>query len=73
MQPKIRESSTKQARGPWALFRMLEAGSITNSASAGQSILEYNFDGRIAQFALSSPDVINPSNLNVLKRFQCPQ
>jgi type VI secretion system protein ImpL len=72
-QPKIRESSTKQTTGPWALFKLLEAGRITSSASSGQSILAYNFDGRMLQFSLSAPDLITPNSTQLLKRFQCPQ
>lgn len=72
--PKIKfDTSTKSTTGPWALFRLLEKGKFVTSASTGQSVLEFNFDGRPLQLAVTSSDIINPLNSDVLKRFQCPR
>jgi type VI secretion system protein ImpL len=65
-------TSTVQANGPWALFRLLEQGRIVNTATPGRMSVEFQFDGRKALLDINSGSQPNPLNSDVLKGFRCP-
>lgn len=65
-------TSTVQAHGPWALFRLLEKGRIVSTATPGRLSVEFQFDGRKALLDIHSGSQPNPLNSDVLKGFRCP-
>jgi type VI secretion system protein ImpL len=65
-------TSTVQANGPWALFRLVEKGRIVNTATPGRLSVEYTFDGRKALIDINSGSQPNPLGSDVLKGFRCP-
>lgn len=45
--PRIRQdTSTLLTGGPWALFHLLDAGMVQETAVRGRQLVEYDFDGR---------------------------
>jgi type VI secretion system protein ImpL len=65
-------TSTLLASGPWALFRLLERGRITDTATPGRISVEFSLDGRKVLLDISSGSGPNPLNSDVLKGFRCP-
>lgn len=71
--PRIRQdTSTLLEGGPWALFRLLDAGKVQETAVRGQQLIEYNFDGRRVVLEITSRRDFDPVNRNLLQRFSCP-
>jgi type VI secretion system protein ImpL len=66
------DTSTVLTTGPWALFRLIDRGRLTGTASAGRMTLDYNFDGRHAEIGLMSGGQLNPFATQLLKNFRCP-
>jgi type VI secretion system protein ImpL len=56
--------------GPWSLFRMLEAGSL--SAKAETATASFIVAGRELNYQISTGSVRNPLNLAKLREFRCP-
>ncbi|KAB0642380.1 type VI secretion system membrane subunit TssM [Burkholderia latens] len=71
--PAIRpDTSTIVATGPWALFRLIERGRLTGTASASRLTLAFDFDGRHAALELMTSGQSNPLTSNLLTGFHCP-
>ncbi|MGU3778281.1 type VI secretion system membrane subunit TssM [Burkholderia metallica] len=71
--PAIRlDTSTIVATGPWALFRLIERGRLTGTASASRLTLAFDFDGRQAALELMTSGQLNPLTSNLLTGFHCP-
>ncbi|KWF15284.1 type VI secretion system membrane subunit TssM [Burkholderia ubonensis] len=71
--PAIRpDTSTIVATGPWALFRLIERGRLTGTASASRLTLAFDFDGRHAALELMTSGQLNPLTSNLLTGFHCP-
>lgn len=72
--PRIRaETSALQARGPWALQRLMERGRIVGTATAGRVAVEFSFDGRRAVLDLSGTgSQAHPLMSQSLREFRCP-
>ncbi|MBR8315946.1 type VI secretion system membrane subunit TssM [Burkholderia dolosa] len=71
--PAIRpDTSTIVTTGPWALFRLIERGRLTGTASASRLTLDFDFDGRHAALELMTSGQSNPLTSNLLTDFQCP-
>ena len=58
--------------GPWAAFRLLDAGEVRNTNVLDRKRVIFNVGGRIAIFDLQSGAVLNPFSLPALSRFSCP-
>ena len=56
--------------GPWSLFRMLEAGSLTAKAETASAT--FIVAGRELNYQISTGSVRNPLNLATLREFRCP-
>lgn len=56
--------------GPWSLFRMLEAGSLSVKAEAATA--SFIVAGRELSYQISTGSVRNPLNLARLREFRCP-
>lgn len=56
--------------GPWSLFRMLEAGSLTAKAETASAT--FIVAGRELNYRISTGSVRNPLNLVTLREFRCP-
>ena len=64
-QPSVLENN-----GPWSLFRMLEAGSLSLRGETAQAT--YIVGGREVRFQITSGSIRNPLNLAILREFRCP-
>jgi type VI secretion system protein ImpL len=64
-QPSVLERS-----GPWSLFRMLEAGSLSVRAETAQTT--FIVGGRELRYQITTGSVRNPLNLAALREFRCP-
>ncbi|MDH4449683.1 MAG: type VI secretion system membrane subunit TssM [Rhodoferax sp.] len=69
--PRIKsDTSTLQARGPWALLRLMEQGTTIASATTGKVAVEFALDARRTVLDVSSSG-INPLGSTLLKTFNC--
>jgi type VI secretion system protein ImpL len=64
-QPSILERT-----GPWSLFRLLEAGSM--SARAETATATFIVAGRELKYQITTGSIKNPLNLAALREFRCP-
>jgi type VI secretion system protein ImpL len=64
-QPSILERT-----GPWSLFRLLEAGSM--SAHAEAATATFIVAGRELRYQITTGSIKNPLNLAALRDFRCP-
>ena len=64
-QPSILERT-----GPWSLFRLLEAGSMT--ARAETATASFIVAGRELKYQITTGSIKNPLNLGALREFRCP-
>ncbi|WP_315832430.1 type VI secretion system membrane subunit TssM [Bradyrhizobium prioriisuperbiae] len=62
--------SVLERTGPWSLFRMLEAGSLTAKAETASAT--FIVAGRELNYRISTGSVRNPLNLVTLREFRCP-
>jgi type VI secretion system protein ImpL len=62
--------SVLERTGPWSLFRMLEAGSL--SAKGDTASANFIVAGRELNYQISTGSVRNPLNLAILRDFRCP-
>jgi type VI secretion system protein ImpL len=62
--------SVLEKTGPWALFRLLEAGAL--SAHGGSASASFAVGGAFANFDFTSGATQNPLNLTLLRTFKCP-
>jgi type VI secretion system protein ImpL len=56
--------------GPWSMFRMLEAGSL--SVRAENAVATFIVGGHELRYQISSGSIRNPLNLATLREFHCP-
>lgn len=56
--------------GPWSLFRMLEAGSLTAKGETASA--SFIVAGNELNYQISTGSVRNPLNLATLREFRCP-
>jgi type VI secretion system protein ImpL len=64
-QPSILERT-----GPWSLFRLLEAGSL--SAKAETAMASFIVGGLTLDYRITTGSIKNPLNLGSLRDFRCP-
>jgi type VI secretion system protein ImpL len=62
--------SVLERTGPWSLFRMLEAGSL--SAKGETASASFIVAGQELNYQISTGSVRNPFNLTTLREFRCP-
>jgi type VI secretion system protein ImpL len=62
--------SVLERTGPWSLFRMLEAGSL--SAKGETASASFIVAGQELNYQISTGSVRNPLNLAILREFRCP-
>ena len=62
--------SVKQ-RGPWSLFRMVEAGTLVKQ-SDNETVVSYTVGGRKAVLSFTTVSGKNPFNLGIFRPFDCP-
>jgi type VI secretion system protein ImpL len=62
--------SVLERTGPWSLFRMLEAGSLTAKAETAKAT--FIVAGRELNYQITTGSVKNPLNLAALREFRCP-
>ena len=62
--------SVLERTGPWSLFRMLEAGSL--SAKGETANANFIVAGHELNYQISTGSVRNPLNLATLREFRCP-
>ncbi|GAC1546449.1 MAG: type VI secretion system membrane subunit TssM [Collimonas sp.] len=71
--PSVRpETSGIMANGPWALFRLLERGTLSKTGVIGRSTVTFDVDGRKARIGLDMGNLPNPLMSDVLRGFVCP-
>ena len=71
--PAVRpETSTLISNGPWALFRLLEKGKVSPSASSGRVAVDFDLDGRHAVLDLQMARSGNPLTTDLFRGFHCP-
>src|ERR1019366_8742118 len=62
--------SVLERTGPWSLFRLLEAGSL--SVGAEKATASFVVGGADSRFEFTSGSSKNPLNLAALREFKCP-
>ncbi len=62
--------SVLERTGPWSLFRMLEAGSLTAKGETASA--SFIVAGQELNYQISTGSVRNPLNLTTLREFRCP-
>lgn len=69
--PALKETGTIEGSGPWALFRLMDAGKMSND---GERRITVTFDrnGQSARFAILLPGESNPFSRGGLWSFRCP-
>ncbi|TKC89364.1 type VI secretion system membrane subunit TssM [Trinickia terrae] len=71
--PRVRpDTSTLMAEGPWALFRLMDRGRVTGTASSSRVAVDFNFDDRHAVLELVSSGQANPLSSSLFRGFRCP-
>ncbi|MBX0167495.1 type VI secretion IcmF C-terminal domain-containing protein, partial [Salmonella enterica] len=71
--PRIRQdTSTLLTGGPWALFHLLDAGKVQETAVRGRQLVEYDFDGRRVVLEITAGRDFNPVSRELLQNFSCP-
>ena len=61
-----------EAHGPWALFRLLKAASISPGDEPGQFLLLFRSGEHEASFVLHAQSARTPFGSTALQGFQCP-
>ena len=68
---KVEEMARIETEGPWALFRLIDMGEMTNSGA--NAITEvFASKGETAKFAITLPGSNNPFSRGGLWSFRCP-
>lgn len=71
--PRVKNESSKVSmQGPWAIFRLIDAGKSNSTASTGKTAWEYEFDGRRTQLEINTGVQGRVINNDLLKGFKCP-
>lgn len=66
------DTSTLLTGGPWALFHLLDAGMVQETAVRGRQLVEYDFDGRRVVLEITAGRDFNPVSRELLQNFSCP-
>ena len=64
------QPSVLERTGPWSLFRILEAGSMTARAESASAT--FIVAGRELKYQITTGSIRNPLNLGALRDFRCP-
>jgi type VI secretion system protein ImpL len=64
------QPSVLERTGPWSLFRILEAGSMTARAETANAT--FIVAGRELRYQITTGSIRNPLNLGALRDFHCP-
>jgi type VI secretion system protein ImpL len=64
------QPSVLERTGPWSLFRILEAGSMTARAETASAT--FIVAGRELKYQITTGSIRNPLNLGALRDFRCP-
>jgi type VI secretion system protein ImpL len=64
------QPSVLERTGPWSLFRILEAGSMTARAETASAT--FIVAGRELRYQITTGSIRNPLNLGALRDFRCP-
>jgi type VI secretion system protein ImpL len=64
------QPSVLEKTGPWSLFRLLEAGSVTARAETANAT--FIVAGRELKYEITTGSIKNPLNLGALREFRCP-
>jgi len=59
--------------GPWALFRLIQAGNLTNLGTPQSFQLTFNWKDSHIVFNLSAKNRVNPFIPNIIDKFRLPQ
>jgi type VI secretion system protein ImpL len=59
------------AEGPWALFRLLDQGSVSQDSAADRFRVIFDVQGMSAEFELRASSVANPFQSSAIERFSC--
>jgi type VI secretion system protein ImpL len=62
--------SVLERTGPWSMFRMLEAGSLTAKGETANA--SFIVAGQELNYQISTGSIRNPLNLATLREFRCP-
>ena len=65
------QPSVLERTGPWSLFRILEAGSMTVRAETASAT--FIVAGRELRYQITTGSIKNPLNLGALRDFRCPR
>jgi type VI secretion system protein ImpL len=58
--------------GPWALFRMFDAGDLRNTSGPERFVASFDIEGRKVQLEIIANSVANPFRLREVAGFRCP-
>lgn len=64
------QPSVLERTGPWSIFRILEAGSMTARAETANAT--FIVAGRELKYQITTGSIRNPLNLSALREFRCP-
>ncbi|MBR1155206.1 type VI secretion system membrane subunit TssM [Bradyrhizobium sp. JYMT SZCCT0428] len=64
------QPSVLERTGPWSMFRILEAGSMTVRAETANTT--FIVAGRELKYQITTGSIKNPLNLSALREFRCP-
>lgn len=73
---KLRSSDDSNSvvyKGPWSLFRFLDAGQIQSGSGPERFQFTYRLNGKVFEFEMVSQSTLNPLRLADLKLFKCPR
>jgi type VI secretion system protein ImpL len=62
--------STVNRSGPWGIFRLLQAASVSRSGEA--LVVRISVGGREASYQINAVTLPNPFTLGALRDFTCP-
>ncbi len=62
---------TLKADGPWALFRLLDQGTIEDVGSSDRFLVTFESEGVTASFELRATSVVNPFRLETVRGYRC--
>lgn len=66
-----KEVGSVKHRGPWSLFRMVEAGTLVKQ-SDNETVVSYTVGGRKVALSFTTVSGKNPFNLGIFRPFDCP-
>jgi type VI secretion system protein ImpL len=67
------DSNSVTYKGPWSLFRFLDAGQIQLGSGPERFQFTYRLNGKVFEFEMISQSTLNPLRLSDLKLFKCPR